>query len=334
MNEIKAENGVISKEGEHMILEYGFHEALAEADNIFDLVGICFGLLCDNVQNQQAFTSTYFDQGEGDECNPNIDVLNKFSEDVMETLKGYTPSKYIIFIQKVFELVSKIELQSYMKKKENQLTIIYCILSAIDSAAGIWERYWMSNTLGPLDRQYKTKYRVYFNLTKTIHRDFIDGIGRNRVVASDFFEQFENFRFINADRWKDSIDVPQIKYLHLNKVWKQKNCVINKLKIAVIPVSVNKNFKDKKVGNNRFVIEYSGYDQEALAARIGLAVKTAINLGSNIIVLPEYVVSQEIFSSIQQQVKNCHKKMSSSMDLMLVFAGSAWMEEQNNVMKY
>lgn len=25
MNEIKAENGVISKEGEHMILEYGFH---------------------------------------------------------------------------------------------------------------------------------------------------------------------------------------------------------------------------------------------------------------------------------------------------------------------
>lgn len=320
------------EKGDGMTLEYGFHEFLTEADNIYDLAGNCFGLLCENIQNQQLFTSRYFDQGEGQEFNPNIHVLNRFSEELMRTIMEHEPSEYADVKYRMLELIEKIQLQDHMDPKENQLTVIYCILTAIDSAADTWEKNRVRHTFGPLDRQHKTSYRVYFNMTKTIHQDYVYGVERSRVTSSDFFEQFENFRFINADRWKKSIEVPDIKYLRLSKKWKENNGVIRKLKIAVIPVSNEKNFEFKKIGNNRFVVDYSNHDQKHLAKKIAKTVETAISIGSNIIVLPEYVVSPQIYSSIQQQIKDCRRKLKEEMDLMLVFAGSTWMED-NNIMR-
>ena len=55
------------EKGDGMTLEYGFDKFLTDADNIYDLAGNCFGLLCENIQNQQLFTSRYFDQGDGEE---------------------------------------------------------------------------------------------------------------------------------------------------------------------------------------------------------------------------------------------------------------------------
>lgn len=88
--------------------------------------------------------------------------------------------------------------------------------------------------LGPLDQHHKTGYRVYYVLKKTIHADYMGKAGRERTVSSDFFEQFENFRFVNENRWKEHIDVPKIKYLQLKRSWKSKGNDIYRLKIAVV----------------------------------------------------------------------------------------------------
>ena len=36
-----------------------FEDYLSETDNIYDLVGNCFGLLCENIDNHQAFIGEY-----------------------------------------------------------------------------------------------------------------------------------------------------------------------------------------------------------------------------------------------------------------------------------
>lgn len=312
-----------------MVLGYGFDKFLSEADNVYDLIGNCFGMLCKNIDNHQAFTSKYLDQ----KLNPNICILNKFSEDVMKIMEDYSALRYHSICQKLFQLIAGIELQNYMEPQKNHLTIIYCILAAIDSAAVNWPVKQMSSVLGPLDKQHKTHYRVYFNLKRTIHADYIEGIGRNRSVSSDFFEQFENFRFIDENKWKEHIDVPQIKYIQPSKPWKEKNQDIHTLKIAVIPASFEKNFEFKFVGESSVMVDYSKHDQTHTADRICRAIEAAINIGSNIIVLPEYIVSPEIYLSIQKQIRASRQKRKAAMALMLVFAGSTWTEDGNNVMR-
>jgi len=311
-----------------MVLWYGFDTYLTEADNIYDLIGNCFGGLCENIDNQQEFTSKYLDQ----KLNPNIGILNEFSENIMELMEDYNVSEYASVSQQILQLVQNIDLQSYLDPKKNQLTVLYCILAAIDSVAGNWESKWMASTLGPLDKQNKTNYRVYYNLKRTIHEDYVVGIGRNRAVSSDFFEQFENFRFIHENSWKEHINVPQAKYLQPSKAWIEKNKNAHRLKIAVIPFSVHQNFAFKFVGESSFIVDYANFNQAHAAERIRQAVASAIHVGSNIIVLPEYVVSPEVYRSVQQQIRISRRNMKG-MDLMLVFAGTTWTEEGNNVMR-
>lgn len=311
-----------------MVLGYGFDTYLTEADNIYDLIGNCFGGLCEHINNQQEFTSKYLDQ----KLNPNIGILNEFSETIMELMEDYSASKYASVSQQILQLVQNIDLQSYLDPKKNQLTILYCILAAIDSVAGNWENKWMASTLGPLDKQNKTNYRVYYNLKRTIHEDYVAGIGRNRAVSSDFSEQFENFRFIHESSWKEHINVPQVKYLQPSKAWTEKNGNAHRLKIAVIPFSVHQNFAFKFVGESSFIVDYANFNQAYAAEKISQAVASAIHVGSNIIVLPEFVVSPEVYRSVQQQIRISRRNMKG-MDLMLVFAGTTWTEEGNNVMQ-
>lgn len=40
-----------------------FEDYLSETDNIYDLVGNCFGLLCENIDNHQAFIGEYISIG-------------------------------------------------------------------------------------------------------------------------------------------------------------------------------------------------------------------------------------------------------------------------------
>ena len=312
-----------------MILGYGLNEVLTDADNIYDLIGNCFGVLCENIDNHQAFISRYLDR----ELNPNFDILNRFSEDVMDAVDDYDFINYVHVKHRIFGLVDKLELQDYLEPKENQLAVIYCILTAIDSVAGDWEEKWALDSLGPLDQHHKTGYRVYYVLKKTIHADYMGKAGRERTVSSDFFEQFENFRFVNENRWKEHIDVPKIKYLQLKRSWKSKGNDIYRLKIAVVPVSCEENFEFRFVGESRYVVDYSKCDQAHLAKKVGQAVEAAIYKECNIIVLPEYVVSQEVYRSVQKQIRKCHRELKEKMALVLVFAGSTWTEDGNNVMR-
>lgn len=316
-----------------MVLKYGLNEYLSEADNIYDLIVNCFGALCDNISNHQAFISIYL--GETDckqdnetdciPCNPNINQLNEFSDRLMIEMTEYKIWNYSEIQKKIFKAIEELELQTYMDEKQNQLTIIYCILASIDSVAVNWQKKWISRNLGPLDKQHKTSYRVYFNLGKTLHEEYIDNVHRNRVLSSSFFEEFQSFRFINETKWEKTT-IPVVKYFTLPHELKDIFKKIRRIKIAVIPISCKKNFEFVPTAGSGQKVDYSQHNQKQLGQRVCSMIEAAVQAGSNIIVFPEYTISPDIYAEIKNQLKKCHG------ELFFVFAGTTWSKDNNNVM--
>lgn len=318
------------RSGLRMNLQYGIDQYIEEADNIYDLVGNCFGVLCDNITNHQLFISRYIDEGKGEKNNPNLKKLNEFSVYIMKIMEEYKPSRYEDILSAVLKCIDEVYLIDYGDDKENQLTIIYCILAAIDAAAANWENKWMTASPGPLDRQKKTKYRVYINIPGVINLNYKQEIGRGRVCASNFFEQFGSFRFVDSDKWKEGINVPQIKYLPQDC---EDYCGKDlKLKIAVIPASCRKNFEFVPAIGSGLKVDYSKNDQDEVINIIRESLNKAIEAESNIIVLPEYVISPKVHEEIEKVLKE-HAGKSGSKKLLAVFEGTTWTEDDNNVMR-
>lgn len=325
-------NYCIGNGNESMVLTDEIKEYLTDADNIYNLIGNCFAALCNYISNHQKFISNYLDQTDEIDCNPNIEKLNDFSEMIMNEMNHYRASNFSEFQAKIVNAASELELQSYMDDKFNQLTIVYSILSAIDAVVMNWDFKWISRTLGPLGNKQKTSYCVYFKMKKNIHDNYIIQMDRKRALTSTFYEQFQSFRFIDKREWEKIATIPEVKYFSLPH--NLKNVFLNsyKLKIAVIPVSCKDNFKIEFIRGSSFKVDYSENDQRRVCTNICRAIEASIEEGSNIIVLPEYVVSPYIYEKIRSYLEEKYKYMKSIGELLLVFSGSTWTDDNNNVM--
>lgn len=319
-----------------MDLLYDIDKCINEADNIFDLIANCFDLLCSHITNHALFIGQYIDQSQDSTTNPNIENLNYFSEKIIKILDNYSPSKYADVQKEIIQLINNFDLIDFMDDQKNHDTIIYCILCAIDAAAMEWDRKWLTSSFGPLNKKPNARYKVYFHTHRTIHSDYIDQIGRTRTHPSTFFEQFQSFRFIDSGRWKENINIPYIKYLPGNYIKKKPADTLNpdlKLKIAVIPVSCNKNFDFELVTGSTFRVDYSKNDQTAAAETIIKSIEKALLAQCNIIVLPEYTISPIIHKAIQETIRKHSLKNCNGNTLFAVFEGSTWTDDDNNVMR-
>lgn len=95
-----------------MVLPKCINTYITEADNIYDLVGNCYGLLCEMVPNQADFIAVYLSKNIGGVCNPNLDELSRFFEEVMYAVQMYQPTEYVDFIAKVRKQIQKLDLKS------------------------------------------------------------------------------------------------------------------------------------------------------------------------------------------------------------------------------
>lgn len=311
-----------------------FEDYLSETDNIYDLVGNCFGLLCENIDNHQAFIGEYISIGNKrkGKNNPNYEKLQIFSNNIMKLLQDYKPSKYEKIRNNILREVEELELDPYQEHKKNCLTVIYSILSAIDACAMEWNTKWMHRELGPLDRQGKTCYRVYFSPRETIHREYIDEIKRNRISDSGFFESFESFRFVDEEGWSQKIGTPRIKFISIPEHIKGKLREEKKLKIAVIPAPEEKNFSFDEVKGAGIRVKYYQPQNSLLINKICEGVEIAIQEGAHMIMLPEYVVEPAIYEAIRSCLVKTRSNLEKKDYLLALFAGSTWTEDDNNKM--
>lgn len=309
----------------------GFEDYLTETQNIYDLVGNCFGLLCKKIKNHQAFIGEYMSEGEGAVNNPNLERLQQFSQKIMDALREYKPSAYEYVRDNIVRAVECLELEKYLDEEKNRLTVIYGILAAVDASAMEWKMHWMQATLGPLDLHGKTGYRVYFSPRDTVHTQFVDGVKRKRVGPSNFFECFSSFRFVDADKWKENIEVPEVKLMRIPHQMAKKFHDEGKLKIAVIPAPRQRNFRFVPEKGSGVRVEYFPEQQES--GNICSSVENVIRQGAHIVVLPEYETSPAIYESLGKRLRELKCELRCSSDFLLLFAGSTWTEDNNNVMR-
>lgn len=82
-----------------MILPQGISAYITEADNIYDLIGNCYGLLCESISNQAEFIAVYLSNNPEGRDNPNLGRMQRFFESVMYATQNYRPSRYAEFIE-------------------------------------------------------------------------------------------------------------------------------------------------------------------------------------------------------------------------------------------
>ena len=78
-----------------MVLSENVIPYLTEPDNIYDLAGNCFGLLSERVKQPHLFISLYLSEGKEGSSNPNLELLNRFSETIMWKTSAFQPSGYV-----------------------------------------------------------------------------------------------------------------------------------------------------------------------------------------------------------------------------------------------
>ena len=311
-----------------MILSEDIEIYIREPDNIYDLAGNCFGLLCEKIPNPAKFISNYISGEEKKKSNPNLELLNCFFRMIAEIVRNYQPSRYVQFMDKIQTMIGKLEIKEYLDEKENEMTVIYFLLAGIDAGARFWEVTKLFSRLGPLDRVNKTGYRVYFSCSDTLLADYEENVGRNRQEASDFSSQFDTFHFINTKTWKLGKNVPRIIYVPRIK----NNLGKKTLRAAVIPGPAEENMEFSKMQGSSYRVTYSGLEQSTAVKKIGNSLREAIRKRCDIIVLPEYVVSPDVYKEICSQLEVAGENKSGCMPT-LIFCGTTWTEDDNNVMK-
>ena len=316
-----------------MVLSEDLKQYITEPDNIYDLAGNCYGLLCEKISNPSAFINDYLSKGEGCGFNPNFEHLKQFSEEVMRNTQCFKASHYNEFIMDIVIDINKLmsEMKSYLDENMNELAVIFSLLAGIDAGARTWEVHKLSSGTGPLDRIHKTGYRVYFSSHNTFLSEYEERVGRDRMHGSDFSAEFETFRFINTKDWRMGENVPRIIYIPYDYRLTQK-CE-KKLKAAVIPGLNEKNFEFVKTKGGGVRVEYSGIDQGKAVKKVTASLKRVLETDCDIIVLSEYLTSPEVYQAIRRDLKVVYRKRGPGAVPLLTFAGTMWTDDDNNVLR-
>lgn len=119
----------------------------------------------------------------------------------------------------------------------------------------------------------------------------------------------------------------------------QPHSVENRLTVAIIhPLSkaMNEGTQDDSLltfenvdGSGNFRVRYREDYEDCLLEHVISCLEKAINNGAQIIVFPEYVVSNELSSGIQHYLQ-ANKTLTRNSKLLLVVAGSAWQKNSSD----
>lgn len=313
-----------------MNVEQKYINKIADAESLFDMAVICYKILEDEIPNPVAFISQYIDEsdekGHQEFENPNYRKLRSFSNRVSEKLEKYSEFDFLTQKNDIVNLMKGIFLSNFLEEKENQLSVIFTLLSTIDSLVPFWNK---NDIMGrdSLNRGKSRKnYFVYLACEECIHDALIQEIGRERKREGDFGETLNNLLFIKKEKLPKGAMAPEVCLLS-----RKNSNDPSHMKIAVITGILGDHFKIKRIHGSTRVIEYVPEVQYELAERIWRKMRTAIKNGAEFVILPEFCVSEEILSYIKRELLEWKQKEKESSNLIAVFPGSTWIDTNDNV---
>lgn len=299
---------------------------VADSETVFDMAAICYKILEDEISNPIKFISEYMDEsilhGVG---NPNYQKLRKFSDKVCERLERYSELEFPNQRSYIIALLEELILEPFQKDTENQLSVIYTLLSTIDSMVPFWNGLRIAERT-PLNRgKSRNTHFVYLAAERLLHEKLILKIGRERKGSADFGEGFSHLLFLKKEMLPKKAQAPEVCFLPCRKR-NRHFC----LKIAMITGVKGSHFKTLwDVGTSK-VIEYIEGAQEKTAKSLWRKMEMAIRQGAEFIILPEFSVSEEILKYIKKKLAERKKKENIPSDLIAVFPGSTWITSKKN----
>ena len=186
-----------AKERSRMKIDMKYIRQIAKSETIFDMAAICYGILEKEIANPILFISQYLDEdGAAEFNNPNSKKLREFSDSVGIKLEEYSEFEFDQNSKYIVELLQKLELQNFMEKKKNQLSVLFTLLSTIDSLVPFWRKQNIVES-GPLNRGNSQKtHLVYLASNRNLHEEMIQKIGRERKSSGGIGETLKYLIFL------------------------------------------------------------------------------------------------------------------------------------------
>lgn len=304
-----------------------FIQNMALTESVFELLELAYRTLEKEIDNQAVFIAKYMTQSPENDSNPNRLRLSIFHQEVELLFADYSSIKYIERKTIIENKMKNIQLKRYGSPRQNDLSVVFQLLLAINSAADNWNKFRIRKQWGALNG-CTGKYAVYFWDEQTYMNELKEYIGREQTQDSGFQEFINNFKFINRKAWIVKGKTPEVAAL------KPNNIQDSRFKIAVV-FPWNKNiFQFVPYKGALLKVDYIEKEQDVILENIILQMRDAVLDGANIIVLPEFIISSKILSHIREQLYMWKRDKSlDSSGLIAVFAGSTTDYTQgNNVM--
>lgn len=300
---------------------------LKKAETVFDMAAICYDILTQELNNPAGFISEYIDEGvveENVKSNPNIPLLTEFAYDVAELLENYPKSTFQEKKQKIIDKMQRIELVAFGQKKENILSAVFTLLSAIDSVIPMWNLIQWGDRQ-PLNKGDSLRKYIVYPTGECIHEELIQKIGRERKTVPGIDENLNNLIILDRKRLPKKAELPKLNYLE------RKSEDEKVIKIAIIAGIDGQHFTTKRTIGSREQIVYKEEMQEQTGELICQKMHRAIENGAEFIVLPEFCTGNEILNMIKAKLGDWKRDESLQSKLIAVFPGSTWTDENDNV---
>ena len=311
-------------------------KSMNKLESVYDLAAFCYDYLIDKIDNQPVFFGRYImTTPENDRVNPNLEDLGDFSRVIGQKL--YDREKQGWDFQDCLKNV--VSCSSEMQKKLkpfgdnnwNQATIPFFILLAIDRY--VLEKDGKCTDPAPLNKYYCEKSHVYLN----IGNNMLDkAVEKNKfsdcIEIKSIRNELRHLIILERQEIPRNVNVPKMVPLYVREEDKIRKRIRNghKLRVAVIPFGEDCMLEFCRDEGVLFHVEYTQEYREKGKARALMLLDRALQEKANIIIFPEFVCSMEVQEAIRQRLVHWGKQdVRMTENLLLVIAGSGWIEDNN-----
>ena len=158
-----------------------FIQNMALTESVFELLELAYRTLEKEIDNQAVFIAKYMTQSPENDSNPNRLRLSIFHQEVELLFADYSSIKYIERKTIIENKMKNIQLKRYGSPRQNDLSVVFQLLLAINSAADNWNKFRIRKQWGALNG-CTGKYAVYFWDEQTYMNELKEYIGTSQHI--------------------------------------------------------------------------------------------------------------------------------------------------------
>lgn len=303
---------------------------------VYDLAAFCYDYLIRNIKKQAQFLGKYtMENSEAKEVNPNLERLCLLNHEVEQILQKREELgvPFSECMEEVQTYLKSVMLKKYGTPCLNAATIPFFVLLAIDRY--VKQKQEKCLDPAPLNKKYCEKSYIYLDITDNILNDAAEeNHFPDLILPLKIQYQLQNLIILEKKELAEDMNPPRAVMLRMKYMDEKMSGLFTekKLRVAVIPFGEEKILEFPIDDGAMFHVEYKEQYLNVGFKRVEKLLETAIENRANIVIFPEYVCNQGTQDAIQKWLEIRYEQEPEKIAaLLLVVAGSGWMENSNNV---